>query len=131
MLSTLWKTITAAAVILVFAGIGLGDEPAAHGERTRRVTGVLTKLDSGALTITVRGDAGERSLDAKIDDKTRITVESEEMVRVFSDRGEVREFRKAVAGKASDLKVGQRVVVVMTQEGVVAEVIAPSAADRE
>lgn len=132
MRSTLWKSTTAAAVILIFAGMSLGDEPAGRGERTRRVTGVLTKLDAGVLTVTVRGDAGERTLDAKIDNNTAITVESEERVRVFSDRGELRDFHKAVAGKASDLRVGQRVTVVMTQEGVTAEVIVPSAAaDRE
>jgi hypothetical protein len=93
----------------------------------RRVAGEITKIDNGTVTIISRNRSNERTIDLKLDENVKVTVESNEKVRVMGEGGDVQERRKAVSGKPSDLKVGQRVIATTTFGGVATEISASSA----
>jgi hypothetical protein len=120
-----------AAVVFGMGTAALGDEPGPRGEpraeRTRRVAGEITKIENGTVTLVSRNRSNERAIELKLDENVRVTVESDEKVRVLGESGEVQERRKAVAGKPSDLKVGQRVIATTTFGGVATEISAASA----
>jgi hypothetical protein len=118
------------AVVLGLTVATLGDEPGARnprGERTRRVAGEITKIDNGTVTILNRNRSNERTIELKLDENVQVTVESAEKIRVIGEGGDVQERPKAVAGKPSDLKVGQRVIATTTFGGVATEISASSA----
>jgi biopolymer transport protein ExbD len=125
-LAKFWQWAACTSVALTTATV-LAADGGERAERTRQLAGEVSKIDAGTLTLTVHSDAGERSADLKLDSNTRFTIESEETVRTFGERGEVQERHKAIAGKSSDLKVGQRVMVLVNAEGTATEVIAPLA----
>jgi hypothetical protein len=88
--------------------------------RPRTMAGVLAKVKDNTLTLTLRGDAGERTETFVLAKDAVVKIESQEdeTVKVKGEGGNERTINrpKVIDAKLADLKVGQRVSVTFIQE---------------
>ncbi len=85
--------------------------------RTQSVSGLVSKVDAGTLTITQRGDGGDRSTVFAIGAQTKILIQTNEDNTVKGEGGSERKVPKTKEGKIADVKVDQRVTVGFTEAG--------------
>ena len=90
-------------------------EPGGKG-RVRNFIGMISKMDGDKMTVTMRGENGERSDIFTITKETSILIETDQDETVKGEGGDRKKI-KIVEGKLPDLKVGQRVTV-STDQGV-------------
>ncbi len=114
---------TIAAAMLLMGAVALAEEKGKPRPQTS--SGELTKVEGNALTVTQRGDKGERSETFTIAGYTKILIETaeDESVKVKGEGGEKTITRpKVQEGKLADLKVGQRVSVTYAADKKVTQV---------
>jgi hypothetical protein len=103
-------------ILAAFSGVLFVTAGAEEKERPRPQTfrGMLTKVEATSITVTSKGDSGERSEIIGLTNTTKIVLESkeDEKIKVKGEGGN-REITRAkrVEGKLADLKVNQRVTV--------------------
>jgi hypothetical protein len=109
--------------LLVIGTVALAEEKSKPRPQTH--AGQLTKVEGNALTVTQRGDKGERSETFTVAADTKILIETaeDETVKVKGEGGERTITRpKVQEGKITDLKVGQRVSVTYAADRKVTQV---------
>jgi hypothetical protein len=107
------STVALAAVLVL--GLRLAAEEEKGKPRPQKFTGMLSKVEGASLTITTRGDGGDRSETFTTDAGTKILIETEldETVKVKGEGGDRDVTRQKTApAKLADLKVGQCISVV-------------------
>jgi hypothetical protein len=77
----------------------------------------VSKIDAGALTVTQRGESGERMTTFTIGAATKILVQTNEDQVVKGGEGGERKIPKTREGKVGDVKVGERVTVGFIETG--------------
>lgn len=153
------RLLSLAVVATLFAaGFGFAQEKKAEDKKAEKkggkVTGMLTKIDGDKLTVTVKGDGGEKMVEFTTNDKTKFF--KEEAAPAAKD-GEKKEGDKPVEKKAedkkpadgekkaekkpapkrteiklADLKTGSRVAVMAGEDKVATEVVVlPAPAKKE
>jgi hypothetical protein len=86
--------------------------------RPKQWQGVLTKVESASITVTRRGDSGERTTEFMLGNSTTIEAEtSDDEVIGKGEGGQDKTRPKRVKITASDLKTGRQVSVTYTQDG--------------
>lgn len=106
------------ALACITAAFVADSSPEEKGKpRFKSVTGVVSKVQAGSLTITQRGDSGERQSDFSVGAQTKIAVESHEDTVTKGEGGSERKTPKTRDGTVADLKVDQRVTVRFTEVG--------------
>jgi hypothetical protein len=85
--------------------------------RAKSVTGLVSKIDAAALTVTQRGDSGERMTTFAVGAATKIAVETNEDQVVKGGEGRERKVPKTKESKLGDVKVGDRVTVGFVEAG--------------
>jgi len=85
--------------------------------RAQSASGVVSKIDGTSLTITQRGDSGERSTMFAIGAQTKILIQTNEDNIVKAEGGNDRKVPKTKEGKIADVKVDQRVAVGFAEAG--------------
>ncbi len=86
--------------------------------RPKQLRGVLTAVESSSITVTQRGDSGERTTTYTFDTNTAIEAETGEDEVVGKGEGGqevIRPKREKIT--ASDLKTGRQVAVTYAQNG--------------
>lgn len=114
---------TMVASVLLVGSVALAEEKGKP--RPQTTSGELAKVDASSLTVTLRGDRGERSETFTIAADTKILIETaeDETVKVKKEGGERTITQpKVQEGKLSDLKVRQRVSVTYTADKKVTQV---------
>ena len=112
------KSILASGItllIVLLSGVSFGEEK--EQARKRELSGELTKVGMGHITITRRGDSGESSSDAELTDATKILFETDEVEETHGEGGKVKQVHKLREGTADELVVGQRVAAVVDADG--------------
>lgn len=102
-------------VIVSFVAYSSGQEQGKP--RPKSLTGVLSKFDGRSLTVTQRGDSGERMTTFAVGDQTKILRQTNEDVSVPGEGGRERKTPKTEAAKTADLKADQRVTVGFIEDG--------------
>lgn len=97
-----------AALALAFAGVRGASAAEKKGPPTHTARGELTKIEGKSLTVTSKGDSGEKSVTVTADDSTKILLPSD---KPAAGGKEGAKGTQHVEGKLSDLKVGDRVSV--------------------
>lgn len=118
------STYALAAILLL--GLRLSADEGKGKPRPQKLTGTLSKVEGNSLTITTRGDGGERSETFTTDGATKIMIETDqdETVKVKGEGGDRDVTRpKTVPAKLADLKVGQRASVVHAGDKKASEVV--------
>ncbi len=85
--------------------------------RAQSISGVVSKIDGSSLTITQRGDSGERSTVFAIGAQTKILIQTNEDNIVKGEGGRERKVPKTKEGKIGDVKADQRVTVGFAETG--------------
>jgi hypothetical protein len=154
------RLLSLAVVATLFAaGFGFAQEKKPEEKKAEKkggkVTGVLSKIDGTKLTVTTKGDGGEKTTEFTTNDKTKFFKEEAAEVK---KEGEKKEGDKPVEKKAedkkpadgekkpaekkpapkrteiklSDLKTGSRVAVMAGEDKVATEVVVlPAPAKKE
>ncbi len=91
--------------------------------RMQNVTGIVSKVDATSLTVTQRGDGGDRSTTFTVDAKTKILVQTKDDVITKGEGGRERKTPKTAEGKIGDVKVDQRVAVGFVEAGKAASIL--------
>jgi hypothetical protein len=99
----------------------------AHSEekntpRRQTCTGELTRVEGTTLTVTRRGDSGEKSDTFTLDTTTRVLIETDQDETIKTNEGDRTRPKRAEA-KLADLKTGQRVSVTYTTDNKAVEVV--------
>jgi hypothetical protein len=105
------------AVLALAVAVGAADKP---NRRSSRVTGELTALEAGSVTVKVIDkDGTERTATFTTNDKTTVTIETDED-EVTIVKGPIGDTTmrspKMKEGTRADLKTGQRVTVITPDE---------------
>ena len=95
-----------------------------EGPRTRRVSGEITAMNANTLTLTQRGDRGERTQTVAIGAGTKVLIETDEMETVAGEGDERRTRRKLAEATAAELQVGMRVTATVGADGEAVSVVA-------
>ena len=85
--------------------------------RPKSITGAVSKVDATSLTITQRGDSGDRSTTFAVGDKTKVLVQTSEDQSVKGGEGGERKTPKTREGKLADVKADSRVTVTFAEAG--------------
>lgn len=118
-----------AVLVLGLGSLALAEEKAKPKPQTR--SGELTKVEGNSLTLTQRGDQGERSETFTLAADTRVLIETaeDETVTVKGEGGDRSVTRPRLQeGKLADLKTGQRISVTFSEDKKVTQVIGHRAA---
>jgi hypothetical protein len=95
--------------LVVLSAAWAGDE-GNRGPRPARTGGEITKVDAASISIMQKKEGGPgQEQTYKIDQNTKVLVQSDEMETVEGEGGRKFERSKWVDGKVEDLKAGQRV----------------------
>jgi hypothetical protein len=103
------RLMTLATAVALLGSLARAEEEGKP--RPQSLTGLLAKLEAAALTVTLKGDGGERSESFAVDANTKIMIQTDQDEQVPGEGGNVRMRPKTVAGKLGDLKAQQRVTV--------------------
>lgn len=103
------------AVSIAIATASVGEEKGKP--RAQSAIGVVSKIDGSSLTITQRGDSGERSTTFAIDAQTKILLQTNDDDIVKGEGGRERKVPKTKEGKIADVKVDQRVTIGFAKAG--------------
>jgi len=106
-----------AAVTTALALVAIGIAEEKDRPRPRNLTGQVSKIDTGSLTVLQRGDSGERSTTFAISPQTKILVQTDEDEKIKGGEGGERTVPKTREGKIADVKVEQRVTVGFVDAG--------------
>ena len=106
------------ALLAVVIALGTHGSAQEKGKaRSQMVTGVASKVDANSLTLTQRGDSGERMTSFAITPQTKVLVETSEDMVVKGEGGRERKIPKTREGKVAEVKVEQRITVAFTEAG--------------
>jgi hypothetical protein len=100
-------------------GVFVAESRAEEGgnKKPQSVAGTVSKVDGSSLTVTRKGDGGEKSTDFTLGSSAKVLVQTNEDNEVKGEGGKVRSIPKTADGKVGDLKVGQNVIVAFTEPG--------------
>lgn len=99
---------------LVLSIVSVHAEQEKGTPRPQKVRGTLSRLDGTSLTVTSRGDSGEKQHPFTVDDATKVLIEGMEdiKVKIKGEGGEREVVRpKTTSGKIGDLKIGQQLTI--------------------
>ncbi len=113
MIRTICFTLLAMLAVALTDTIGQEREKA----RPKSITGIVSKVDATSLTVTQRGDGGDRSTTFAVGDKTKVTVQTNEDQAVKGEGGGERKIPKTREGKLADVKADSRVTVTFAEAG--------------
>jgi hypothetical protein len=91
--------------------------------RPKSLTGEVSKADAKGLTVVRRGDSGTSTEAFQLNAQTKITVQTSEDQTVKGEGGRDRIIPKTIAGQPTDLKTGQRVTVIYSENDIANEVL--------
>ncbi|MCU0706165.1 MAG: hypothetical protein MUF18_19550 [Fimbriiglobus sp.] len=122
------RLLSLAVVATLFAaGFGIAQEKKAD-KKAAKVTGALTKVEGDKLTVTLKGDGGEKTEVYTTNDKTKIFQQE---AAAPAKEGEKKPAPKRTEIKLADLKTGSRVSVMAGEDKVATEVVALPAAKKK
>lgn len=94
-----------------------------------RLPGEVLAITAESITLRIdvpfEGDAGPQERTLKITPDTRVVVAGETTDERVTAEGQVIRSVRAATGRPSNIKVGRRVIVAATPEGVVLQIMAP------
>lgn len=111
------QLFAASAVTTALALVSIGIAEEKDRPRPKTLTGQVSKIDAGALTVLQRGDSGERSTTFTLSPQTKILVQTDADEKIKGGEGGERIVAKTREGKIADVKVEQRVTVSFIETG--------------
>ncbi len=109
------RTALAAVALVALVLPGAAEEK--RKPRPRTMTGRVSRMEANSLTVTQRGDKGERSETFAVGPKARLWVETAADAEVKGEGGRIRKVPARREGKLAEVKVDQRVTVTFTEPG--------------